>query len=54
MPPEDPDDPTRALSGRGQAVLDLLDKAIGSQAPVAQRNIARLRCRRARLSPRWS
>jgi hypothetical protein len=37
--------PVSELSGRGQAILDLLDKAIGVQAPLVRKNIARARQR---------
>jgi len=33
-------DPASGSSGRGQAILDLLDKAIGVQAPLVRKNIA--------------
>ena len=38
-------------SGRGQAILDLLDKAIGVQAPLVRRNIARARQRNPDATP---
>lgn len=38
-------------SGRGQAILNLLDKAIGVQAPLVRRNIARARQRNPDATP---
>ncbi|GGN06889.1 hypothetical protein GCM10011609_53060 [Lentzea pudingi] len=38
-------------SGPGQAVLDLLDKAIGLQAPLVRKNIARARQRNPESTP---
>ena len=38
-------------SRRGQAILDLLDKAIGVQAPLVRRNIARARQRNPEATP---
>ncbi|WP_284747736.1 hypothetical protein [Amycolatopsis sp. RTGN1] len=43
--------PVPESSGRGQAVLDLLDKAIGAQAPLVSKNIARARQRRPDATP---
>jgi hypothetical protein len=43
--------PVPASSGRGQPVLDLLDKAIGMQTPLVQKNIARARQRNPKATP---
>ncbi|OKJ97530.1 hypothetical protein [Amycolatopsis sp. CB00013] len=43
--------PVPALSGRGQAVFDLLDKVIGAQAPLVRKNIARARQRNPEATP---
>ncbi|MEV8609496.1 hypothetical protein AB0383_16450 [Amycolatopsis sp. NPDC051373] len=43
--------PVPESSGRGQAVLDLLDKAIGLQAPLVRKNIARARQRNPEATP---
>jgi hypothetical protein len=43
--------PVPASSGRGQAILDLLDKAIGVQAPLVRKNIARARQRNPDATP---
>lgn len=43
--------PVPASSGRGQPVLDLLDKAIGLQAPLVRKNIARARHRNPDATP---
>ncbi|MCG8914955.1 hypothetical protein L6E12_04015 [Actinokineospora sp. PR83] len=43
--------PVPALSGRGQPVLDLLDRAIGAQTPLVRRNIARARLRNPEATP---
>lgn len=43
--------PVPASSGRGQPILDLLDKAIGLQTPLVRRNIARARQRNPEATP---
>lgn len=43
--------PVPASSGRGQAVLDLLDKVIGAQAQLVRKNIVRARQRNPEASP---
>ena len=43
--------PVPESSGRGQAILDLLDKAIGAQAPLVRKNIARARQRNPDATP---
>lgn len=43
--------PVPASGGRGLSVLDMLDKAIGMQAPLVRRNIARARQRNPEASP---
>ena len=43
--------PIPASSGRGQPILDLLDKAIGAQAPLVRKNIARARQRNPDATP---
>ena len=43
--------PAPASSGRGQPVLDLLDKAIGAQTPLVRKNIARARQRNPEATP---
>lgn len=43
--------PTPASSGRGQPILDLLDKAIGLQAPLVRKNIVRARRRNPEATP---
>ncbi|MEC3979522.1 hypothetical protein [Amycolatopsis sp. H20-H5] len=43
--------PIPALSGRGQPVLDLLDRAIGLQTPLVRKNIARARQRNPEATP---
>jgi hypothetical protein len=43
--------PVPASSGRGQPILDLLDKAIGLQAPLVRKNIARARHRNPEATP---
>ncbi|WP_306750827.1 hypothetical protein [Saccharothrix yanglingensis] len=43
--------PLPTSSGRGQPILDLLDKAIGLQAPLVRRNIARARQRNPEATP---
>ncbi|MFD8495900.1 hypothetical protein [Amycolatopsis sp. NPDC059657] len=43
--------PVPASSGRGQPILDLLDKAIGAQAPLVRKNIARARQRNPDATP---
>jgi len=43
--------PGPASSGPGQPVLELLDKAIGLQAPLVRRNIARARQRNPEATP---
>ncbi|MGX7826026.1 hypothetical protein ACTG9Q_13120 [Actinokineospora sp. 24-640] len=43
--------PVPASSGRGQPVLDLLDKAIGLQTPLVRKNIARARQRNPEATP---
>ncbi|MBW4721321.1 hypothetical protein [Saccharothrix obliqua] len=45
------DKPVPASSGRGQPILDLLDKAIGLQAPLVRKNIARARQRNPDATP---
>ncbi|MEU4445368.1 hypothetical protein AB0K14_22150 [Actinosynnema sp. NPDC050801] len=43
--------PVPASSGRGQLILDLLDKAIGLQTPLVRKNIARARQRNPEATP---
>ncbi|MDX8145037.1 hypothetical protein SK854_23205 [Lentzea sp. BCCO 10_0061] len=43
--------PIPASSGRGQSILDLLDKAIGLQTPLVRKNIARARQRNPEATP---
>lgn len=43
--------PVPASSGRGQAVLNLLDRVIGAQAPLVRKNIARARQRNPEATP---
>ncbi|MCS7480390.1 hypothetical protein ACFFQW_16695 [Umezawaea endophytica] len=43
--------PLPASSGRGQPILDLLDKAIGAQTPLVRKNIARARQRNPDATP---
>ncbi|MDQ3405963.1 MAG: hypothetical protein M3548_21650 [Actinomycetota bacterium] len=43
--------PVPASSGRGQPILDLLDKAIGVQTPLVRKNIARARQRNPEATP---
>lgn len=43
--------PAADSSGRGRAILDLLDKAIGVQAPLVGKNIARARQRNPDATP---
>jgi len=43
--------PVPESSGRGQPILDLLDKAIGMQAPLVRKNIARARQRNPEATP---
>ena len=43
--------PVPASSGRGQPLLDLLDKAIGLQTPLVRKNIARARQRNPEATP---
>ncbi len=43
--------PVPASSGRGQPILDLLDKAIALQAPAVRKNIARARHRNPDATP---
>ncbi|SDC42944.1 hypothetical protein [Actinokineospora iranica] len=43
--------PVPASGGPGQPLLDLLDKAIGVQAPLVRKNIARARQRNPQASP---
>ena len=43
--------PVSSSSGPGQAVLDLLDKAIGLQTPLVRKNIARARQRNPEATP---
>jgi hypothetical protein len=43
--------PVPASSGRGQPILDLLDKAIGLQTPLVRKNIARARQRNPEATP---
>ena len=43
--------PLPASSGPGQSILDLLDKAIGLQAPLVRKNIARARHRNPDATP---
>ena len=43
--------PVPASSGRGQSILDLLDKAIGLQTPLVRKNIARARQRNPEATP---
>ncbi|MEV6607650.1 hypothetical protein [Kutzneria sp. NPDC051319] len=43
--------PVPASSGRGQAILHLLDKAIGVQTPLVRKNIARARQRNPEATP---
>lgn len=43
--------PVPASSGRGQPILDLLDKAIGLQTPLVRKNIARARQRHPEATP---
>lgn len=45
------EEPVPASSGRGQPILDLLDKAIGLQTPLVRRNIARARQRNPEATP---
>ncbi len=40
-----------ASSGRGQPILDLLDRAIGLQTPLVRKNIARARQRKPEATP---
>ena len=43
--------PVPTSSGRGQPILGLLDKAIGAQAPLVRKNIARARQRNPDATP---
>ena len=43
--------PVQASGGRGQPILDLLDKAIGLQTPLIRKNIARARQRNPEATP---
>jgi hypothetical protein len=43
--------PVPPSSGRGQPILDLLDRAIGLQAPLVRKNIARARQRNSEATP---
>jgi hypothetical protein len=43
--------PVAASNGRGQPILDLLDRAIGLQAPLVRKNIARARQRNPEATP---
>lgn len=43
--------PVPASSGRGQPILNLLDKAIGAQAPLVHKNITRARQRNPEAAP---
>ncbi|WP_211294355.1 hypothetical protein [Lentzea kentuckyensis] len=43
--------PVSASSGRGNPILDLLDKAIGLQAPLVRKNISRARQRNPEATP---
>ncbi|MET9698549.1 hypothetical protein ABZY31_16700 [Streptomyces sp. NPDC006529] len=45
------DGPIPAAAGRGQRVLDVLDKAIGLQTPLVRKNIARARQRDPQATP---
>ncbi|MGW4170848.1 hypothetical protein ACWEGX_28520 [Streptomyces chartreusis] len=45
------DGPVPAEDGRGQRVLDLLDKAIGGQSPLVRKNITRARQRNPEATP---
>lgn len=45
------DEPVPAEDGRGQRVLDLLDKAIDSQSQLVRKNIARARQRNPEATP---
>ncbi|MDG4810614.1 hypothetical protein O7634_27990 [Micromonospora sp. WMMD1120] len=45
------DEPVLEAAGRGQRVLDLLDKAIALQTPLVQKNIARARQRNPEATP---
>ncbi|GGU20487.1 hypothetical protein [Lentzea flava] len=52
--PDQPDaleGPVSSPGGRGQFVLDLLDKAIGLQTPLVRKNIARARQRNPEATP---
>jgi hypothetical protein len=49
--PEVLEGPVPTSSGPGQAVLDLLDKAIGLQTPLVRKNIARARQRNPEATP---
>ncbi|MEU0546723.1 hypothetical protein [Micromonospora sp. NPDC005979] len=46
-----PDGPGPETAGRGQRVLDVLDKAIALQSPLVQKNIARARQRNPEATP---
>ncbi|MEV1017030.1 hypothetical protein AB0I95_05855 [Micromonospora sp. NPDC049751] len=46
-----PDGPVPEAAGRGQRVLDVLDKAIALQSPLVQKNIARARQRNPEATP---
>jgi hypothetical protein len=43
--------PVAASSGRGQPILDVLDKAIGLQTPLVRKNLARARQRNPEATP---
>lgn len=43
--------PVPASNGRGQLILDVLDKAIGLQTPLVRKNIARARQRNPEATP---
>ncbi|MCX2948485.1 hypothetical protein [Lentzea sp. NEAU-D7] len=45
------EEPASSSGGPGQAVLDLLDKAIGLQTPLVRKNIARARQRSPEATP---
>ncbi|MFS8100433.1 hypothetical protein LFM09_25220 [Lentzea alba] len=45
------EEPVPSSSGRGQAILDLLDKAIGVQTSLVRKNIARARQRKPDATP---
>ncbi|MEU9050481.1 hypothetical protein AB0D37_08755 [Streptomyces sp. NPDC048384] len=51
MATDAPDGPDPEAAGRGQRVLDLLDKAIDLQTPLVRKNIARARQRNPEATP---